>query len=173
MLEGYGRRSWNVRNGWKADRRMRLRNGGLLVLYQPMKKEAVLCATALLAAPLPALGHDFSCSNKAAEIRCEGGGCLVETASFTPMQLTRTGAVISLCAYSGCWEGRINFSRAQSDMHFLQGRIRRAESLREAESATISVMFSGRDQTAQINWNGFLSVLECGPPPKLTNLRTR
>jgi hypothetical protein len=127
-----------------------------------MKKRALAFTAAIVSGASPATTHDFSCRNEAAEIRCGGGECQVETEGFTPMQLTRVGPVITLCAYSACWEGRIGFSRSRSGVQFLQGRIQRAESAGGAEESILSIMISRRDQTAQINWNGFFSVLRCG-----------
>ncbi|WP_166040897.1 hypothetical protein [Sphingosinicella sp. YJ22] len=120
---------------------------------------------ALLAAPMPALGQDFSCSNRAAEIQCDGAHCRVETESFTPMRLTRVGDSISLCAYSACWEGRIDFDHERSGVRFLQSLVQRNGPAHEAEASTLSIMVGRRSETAQIHWNGILSVLECGPPP--------
>lgn len=118
-------------------------------------------AAAVIVGASPAQAHDFSCRNEAAEVRCGGGKCEVETESFTPMQLTRVGLVVTLCAYSGCWEGRIRFSRSRSGVQFLQARLGPAQSGSETDESMLSIMFSRRDRTAQIIWNGFFSVLEC------------
>ncbi|HEY0111941.1 MAG TPA: hypothetical protein VGB59_02185 [Allosphingosinicella sp.] len=128
-----------------------------------MKKRAA--ALAILAIPSAALARDFSCRNEAAEIRCEAGECRVETGSFTPMQLTRLGSAIRLCAYSGCWEGRLSFSRSRSGVDFLQSRLRRSGSADEVDRSVLSVMFSRAERTAHMNWNGFFSLLTCGPHP--------
>ena len=125
-----------------------------------MRKFAFALAGAL-ALPAPASAHDFSCRNQAAEIQCADGECRAEIESFTPMRLTRAGPLISLCAYSGCWEGRVRFDRSRSGVHFIQGDVRRAGSSAQAGSSLLSIMHSPRDGTAQINWNGFFSVLTC------------
>lgn len=54
-------------------------------------------------------GHgtaSWQCTNDL-EVRCGGGTCEVETAdAFTPMSVTvDDSGAISVCAYSGCWEG--------------------------------------------------------------------
>lgn len=129
-----------------------------------MNKQALFLAVAIAAAS-PVEAAEFSCRNRAAEIRCEGGHCRPETDNFTPMQLTRVGNLLTLCAYSGCWEGRIGFSRSRSGVDFLQGTIRRLEPAGRADVSRLSVLVSRREQTAQISWNGFFSVLECGSLP--------
>lgn len=126
-----------------------------------MNKWAIALAAALSAAPSAALGHDFSCRNEANEIRCEGGECRVETESFTPVQLSRTGRGVTLCAYSGCWEGQVGFERSRSGVHFLQASLRRTGPADPADPTLLSVMFTPRERTAQISWNGFFSVLGC------------
>ncbi len=67
---------------------------------------AFLIATSLLAAP--ALAEEWSCSNEAAEITCGAETCEVKTGDdFTPSRLTvNANGEVSLCAYSGCWEGQ-------------------------------------------------------------------
>lgn len=80
-----------------------------------MEKRAVAFAVSLLAFGLPARAHDFSCRNEAAEIRCARGECSAQTEAFTPMQLTRRGDAMNLCAYSGCWEGQVCGSTDRAD----------------------------------------------------------
>ncbi len=126
-----------------------------------MKSAFALAGASVLALPAAASAHDFSCRNRASEIRYGAGECRSESESFTPMDLTRAGPVITLCAYSGCWEGRVRFERSRSGVHFLQGRVRRTGSAAQGGSSLLSIMHSPRDGTAQINWNGFFSVLTC------------
>jgi hypothetical protein len=129
-----------------------------------MKPAFALAGASVLALPAAASAKDFSCRNRASEIRCEGGECRAEIESFTPMNLTRAGPVMTLCAYSGCWEGRVRFDRSRSGVHFVQALVRNAGSDAHSGSSLLSIMHSPRDGTAQINWNGFFSVLTCTPP---------
>lgn len=50
----------------------------------------------------------WECRNENAEISCDDKSCSVSMAGdFTPMSLsTDTEGSLSLCAYSGCWEGK-------------------------------------------------------------------
>ena len=78
------------------------------------------------------------------------------------MQLTLTRRLITLCAYSGCWEGEVGFDRSASGVRFLQARMRRVGAGDGSGTSLLSVMFSPASATAQMNWHGFQSVLECG-----------
>ena len=80
------------------------------------------------------------------------------------MQLSRAGPTIRLCAYSGCWEGPVTFSRSRSDVHFLEARMRRDGPAGDAGTTRLSIMFSAKEATAQISWEGFFNVLECRSP---------
>lgn len=154
------RRSLLSRAGERAF--YRVAHPGALVLARGMRKSAfALAGASVLALPAAASAHDFSCRNRASEIRCEAGECRAETDSFTPMHLARAGPLITLCAYSGCWEGRVRFERSRSGVHFVQGDVRRNGSAAQADSSLLSIMHSSRDGTAQINWNGFFNVLTC------------
>lgn len=63
-----------------------------------------LCSSAL-ADETPAIAVDWSCRNVAVEIACNEDGCEASD-DHTPMDVSVSRAAISVCAYSGCWEGR-------------------------------------------------------------------
>lgn len=46
----------------------------------------------------------WACSNQDVEITCDGRGCQASYA-FTPMSVSLSREDISVCAYSGCWQG--------------------------------------------------------------------
>jgi hypothetical protein len=118
----------------------------------------VLLATILM--PLPAQAQDFYCRNEAAEIRCVSNSCEVERESFTPMELRRTGNRLSICAYSGCWEGPIAMRRSRGGVTFLSATVR-SKAPAEPSSASLSVMFD-HEGTAQVRWLGFSNAMTCG-----------
>lgn len=64
------------------------------------------CLIGCTSQPLPAM--EWSCQNSFAEIACQGQDCTVVLPSdYTPMELTfDSSGGISLCAYSGCWQGK-------------------------------------------------------------------
>jgi hypothetical protein len=120
----------------------------------------ILAIPALLLAPLPALAQDFHCRNTEAEIRCVSTGCQVETESFTPMELRRTGNLLSICSYSACWEGPIRMRRSYEGITFLSASVR-IGTPGEPRRAPLSVMYD-REGTAQIRWLGFSNAMRCG-----------
>jgi hypothetical protein len=57
----------------------------------------------LLSAPI--FASSWNCSNKDLEIHCSPDKCEVAD-GFTPMSISlNTDGTLSICAYSGCWEG--------------------------------------------------------------------
>lgn len=130
-----------------------------------MNNLAIFIAAAVIMVPVPALGHDFSCRNEAAEIRCDDGKCTVATESFTPMQLTHSGETVELCAYSGCWQGVVEFKRTRAGVTFLQSRVRTTDPTASKELSLLSVMHNRASGAAQISWEGFSSVLQCHTSP--------
>jgi hypothetical protein len=121
---------------------------------------------AMLAVASPAGAQQFACSNRSAEIRCGAGACEVKTAEFTPMSLSRAGRTLSICAYSGCWEGQIAIRRVQGQTEFLYARVRNGQAASPPpEMSHLSVLFDHRSNTAQMNWAGFSNVMDCGETP--------
>lgn len=111
--------------------------------------------------PLPALAQDFHCRNEAAEIRCVENGCEVEKDSFTPMELRREGATLSICAYSGCWEGPVLMRRTRGGITFLSAEVYSTAPAQPSHTA-LSVIYD-RVGTAQIRWLGFSNAMTCKP----------
>lgn len=76
-----------------------------------MMKQTVLALSVLVGAfcsPAMAGGGDedtgWNCRNYSFEIGCEGDTCTAADA-FTPMDIYLTETHMTLCAYTGCWEG--------------------------------------------------------------------
>jgi hypothetical protein len=118
-------------------------------------------AALMLLAPFPALAQDFHCRNTDAEIRCSGGSCEVETdtGAFTSMELSRKGDRLTICAYSGCWEGTIRMRRTHGDVTFLSADARIATP-GEPRREPLAVMYD-RGGSAQIRWLGFSNTMRC------------
>lgn len=75
----------------------------------PIRKVALLgIVSALLPTPIIAQADTplpaWACSNQDVEITCDGTGCQASDA-FTPMSVSLSREDISVCAYSGCWQG--------------------------------------------------------------------
>ena len=117
-----------------------------------------------LSAGAPAAAQDFACSNKAAEIRCADGSCEAETDGFTPMSLSRTGSKLSICAYSGCWEGSIQVRRSAGPVDLLYARVRQSTGTggNGAGMRDLSVIYDRTARTAQMRWGGFANAMGCG-----------
>ena len=113
----------------------------------------------LLAAPLPALAQDFDCRNTAAEIRCSAGACEVEKESFTPMQLSRRGATLELCAYSGCWHGEVLVRRTRGGIDLLFAEL--TGSAAGPGGGSLAVIYDRREKTAQMRWGDFSNAMVC------------
>lgn len=110
----------------------------------------------------PAAARDFTCSNPDAEISCSAGKCEFKTASdgFTPMSLSRRGSTLSICAYSGCWEGPIAVRRTRGAIDLLLADVRKESGDRGAGD-TLAVLYDGTGRSAQMSWGGFKNVMEC------------
>jgi hypothetical protein len=68
-------------------------------------KKVLLVGSALVATAVPA--NAYSCQNETLEVTCDASKCEA-SGGFTPMRLSldSRGRRLSLCAYSGCFEGR-------------------------------------------------------------------
>ncbi len=120
-----------------------------------------LILAALCLAPSPALAHDFNCRNDKAEIRCDRGACEIESGSFTPMGLTRRGAILSICAYSGCSEGPILMHRTLRGIELLYAEVRLTQRGKRAPEP-IAVIYDRAQNTAQMRWGRFSNAMSCG-----------
>ena len=126
---------------------------------------AMAAVLALPARAIAADGTSFTCFNRVAEIRCGDGRCEIVTPDdgFTPMQLTRSRDVLTLCAYSGCWSGPVAATHTDDQVTFVQARVTSENPMVEQEEATLlSVIYGAKSQTAQMLWDGFANVMECG-----------
>ena len=117
----------------------------------------LLIAAMLL--PLPAAAQDFDCRNTGAETRCDQGKCEFEKESFTPLQLTRRGATLELCAYSGCWHGPILVRRTRGGIYMLFADLR--TSAAGPGGGSIAVLYDRGERVAQMRWGGFANTMTC------------
>ena len=116
-------------------------------------------AIVLLALTLNAL--QYSCTNPTFEVTCTHSACTCERDAFTPINVTldEPRHWMSVCAYSGCWEGRVMIRRWD---HY---RIVRGRHLRFTSSVTSSRAFllipDTHERRAMISGGGFAMPLEC------------
>lgn len=104
--------------------------------------------------------HDFACRNEAAEIRCAEGRCEVLSDGFTPMELHREGKKLSLCAYSGCWDGAIRFSRRSGGLEILYADVK-SPTEPGFTPRPLAVIHDPESRTAQMRWSGFANTMTC------------
>lgn len=70
-------------------------------------------AAAFASVAVPAVGADaeqWRCRNTDFEVDCSDGKCQLSD-SFTPMDIYVSAEHVSICAYTGCWEGQPIFMR--------------------------------------------------------------
>jgi hypothetical protein len=120
-------------------------------------------ALLLVAGATPAAAQDFTCANKSAEISCGNGACEVNSDGFTPMSLSREGKRLSVCAYSGCWEGPILVRRSRGSIELLYAEVRNAQATASGGMNALAVIYDRGSRTAQMRWGGFANAMDCGP----------
>ncbi|WP_285709100.1 hypothetical protein [Erythrobacter oryzae] len=117
-----------------------------------------LAALAVPAAAVAAGPGDFTCANRQAQISCNGAACEVETASFTPMSVSRSGNRLEVCAYTGCWSGPLDLVRTRGDLVILHARL-------SGGQGTASVTYDRRQKIATMLWGNFAQAMSCGEAP--------
>lgn len=53
---------------------------------------------------------EWTCSNQDLEIYCDDAGCAVSDV-HTPMSVSLSESYMSVCAYTGCWQGAANLNQ--------------------------------------------------------------
>jgi hypothetical protein len=132
-----------------------------------MMRSWIFGLAALAAIPLPILAKaysmsaDFTCTNPDAEISCNAGACAINTTGFTPMSLSRTGHTLSICAYSGCWEGPTLIRTIKGSVELLFAQVRPTGPAARGTLDGLSVIYDRASHSAQMHWAGFSNVMEC------------
>ena len=115
---------------------------------------AILLAGAISS---PAAAAQWSCTNAGiAEIRCDSSGCEIERENFTQMSLGISDASVEICAYSGCFRGRVTIRRSAGELRFYHATVRTGDL---AERAAI-ILDSGTG-TALLRWGSFANAMRC------------
>lgn len=120
-----------------------------------LSKHAAVALALALAMPAHAAPGDFTCRNASAQISCTAGACEVETGSFTPMSVSRSGAQLEVCAGSGCWSGPLDLIRVRGDQTILHAVLARGQ-------GRVTLAHNRRTQIATILWGNFAQPLNCG-----------
>lgn len=120
-----------------------------------MRFSSVILATVAFATP--AAAADWSCSNAdIAEIRCDSSGCEIERESFTPMSLGISDTSIEICAYSGCFRGRVSIRRSAGELRFYHAIVRTGGSAERA-----AIILDSSTGSALLRWGSFANVMRC------------
>jgi hypothetical protein len=105
----------------------------------------------------PAIGADWSCSNREiAEIRCGDTECEIERDGYTPMEVSLAPTRIEVCAYSGCFSGPVLIRRTSAPHVLYHARVRVS-----GEVQPISIILDTEAQTALMRWADFANVMRC------------
>lgn len=120
-------------------------------------RTAGLAALAAVAAagPVQAAAGDFVCRNTAAQVSCSATGCEIETESFTPMSVSRQGGRLEVCAYSGCWSGKLDLIRTRGDRVLLHAKLGGGHD-------PAAVAYDRKAQIATLLWGSFALPMSCG-----------
>ncbi len=121
-------------------------------------RRVALAAAVLLAAAAPAAAWD--CRNGDLEIACDAQGCNASE-SFTPMSISLgEKGEMTVCAYSGCWQGRAN-QIVQSDDYLILAASALRWNGQSGNDAAIAVLLDKHTGIAILNGAGFAHPLTC------------
>lgn len=122
--------------------------------------KVAMAVCALTTTTVQAAQPSLHCTNRTMEARCDGGQCSTMNEGFTPVQLTREGKRIELCAYSGCWEGKVSHRHEIGSNEFLLADLRDSEQ-GSAPADKVAVMLNQATRHAQVSFADFALVMEC------------
>ena len=117
------------------------------------------CATAGRTSP----GERWQCRNDL-EVSCSDGACEASAeGEFTPMSVDVDGSgAISVCAYSGCWEGTGEVLQSGDFLVLLGTDLQFSTS---PDSADVVIVIDRGDQVAALKVGEFALPLLCEPAP--------
>ncbi len=78
------------------------------------------------------------------------------------MSLDRKGSRLSICAYSGCWEGQILVRRSRGSIDLLYAQVRNPQASASGGMNELAIIYDRGSRTAQMRWGGFANSMGCG-----------
>lgn len=87
-----------------------------------MQHPIVLIALTLFATSALANADSWSCRNNDLEIQCDQENQCSVSESFTPVAINIDKSSMSICAYSGCWEGAVKITQLSKHNHVFFGK---------------------------------------------------
>lgn len=133
-----------------------------------MFRSGALIVTLLLAAPV-ATGEGWECRNESVEITCDAEACAV-TETHTPMHVHIDAGRMSVCAYTGCWEGDASITASAGQFLWITGDALPFSTMPDS-TANMALQLDRETQVATlIVSGGFAHPMRCSPWPEATNL---
>ncbi len=104
----------------------------------------------------------WSCRNTDAEITCDDGACTVkeEADGFTPMSVSVTRTALSVCAYTGCWEGPAMVLEDDTLLYGQSHALRWSHS-EDGEPVTFQLALTKTTGVAVLNGQGYAHPMHC------------
>lgn len=121
-------------------------------------RQALLLPLMLLPQAALAIEPGLSCSEMSLQIQCSDGTCTAEK-DFTPMAINLHGKDLSICAYSGCWEGEAVIHQDEIGFAVLGKNL--AWNGDAANKANFQLAISLPSLEGMVLGEGFASPLQC------------
>ncbi|MCM2679869.1 hypothetical protein [Echinimonas agarilytica] len=131
-------------------------------MHQIIAKGAATMAV-LISPALTAVEIGLHCRNPDLEIRCFEGSC-DSSDDFTPMHVViNTDNSMSICAYSGCWEGPSEYFSSGTFEAFFAHQLSFLPMKSASMNADFAVVFDYADEMAIVKGFGFAMPMQCEP----------
>lgn len=119
-----------------------------------------ICAV-FLALPALAFSAEWNCRNKDLEVSCTQEKC-VAAREFTPVDVSLSDlGFVTICAYSGCWEGK--GKRLKSGSHLIISASKLRWGGASPNPANFIIALDRADKVAVIKGASFAMPLICAP----------
>lgn len=131
-----------------------------------MSRSGALVIAILLATPI-ALGEGWECRNEAVEIFCDAEACSVSE-THTPMHVHFDEHRLSVCAYTGCWEGEASITASAGQFLWAAGDALPFSTLPDS-AADIALQLDRETQIATLIVSGsFAHPMRCSAWPAVS-----
>lgn len=111
--------------------------------------------------PALAFGAEWNCRNQYLEVSCSAQKCAASE-TFTPMEVSLSDlGFVSVCAYSGCWEGKGKMLKSGSHLIISATRLRWGGA--SPNDANFIIALDKADAVAVIKGANFAMPLICAP----------
>lgn len=129
-------------------------------IHKWARLKAAIAGFAFAASTAQAAELPVHCFNKTSETRCDAGRCTTITEGFTPVQLDLDRDGISLCAYSGCWKGSVDFVHTEDQLSFIRAKLLDAPQA-NAPADHVTIIYDRKHSYAQASFSDFALTMEC------------